>query len=105
MKNYEAKMTYLIRKQHGKCPIALESGKFEFPTELHHRVHNTKVNRKLYPLFLNSVWNLYAVDHAHHIMRPAFGKISYREAAKREEFLGRHPIISKAVNMKESDDL
>jgi len=100
MKNYEAKMMYLIRKQNGQCPIALESGKDIFPLELHHRTHNTKVNRKLYPLFIHSVWNLYAVDHIHHLMRPAFGKIVYREAAKREEFLMRHPMIARAVNLE-----
>ncbi len=98
MKNYHVKLNYLTRKQKLLCPIADAHYGCALPGELHHRLHNTKVNRRLYPLFIDSVWNLYAVDHNYHMMYGSFGKISVLEATKREAFLERHPMIATAVN-------
>ena len=105
MKNYHAKQFYLTRKQKGMCPIAKAHGETAAPQELHHRLHNTKINKRLYPLFIDSVWNLMAVDHDWHMMYGSFGKISVLEAEKREAFLERHPMIAAAVNMGGADDL
>ena len=105
MKNYHAKLIYLFDKQRGICPIAKAHYGHALPNELHHRIHNTKVNRRLYPLFINSIWNLMAVDHNYHMMYGSFGKISVLEATKREAFLERHPMIAAAINMEDADDL
>lgn len=104
MKHYGEKFRFLVARQGGLCPIARERyGWAEAPTELHHRIHNTKVNRKLYPLYIDSVWNLAAVSHWSHMAFPSWGRISYREAAARERFLERHPRIAAAVNFDETN--
>ena len=103
MKNYEAKWAYLTSKTKGICPIAKDKeGWAEPATELHHIIHNTKVNRKLYPLLIDSVWNLVAVNHYWHMKYPTFGRPYgwQMKAVRREAFLERHPMIAKAVNME-----
>ena len=100
MKHYEEKLTYLLRKQKGLCYIAKAKGKIYPATELHHMlIHNTKTNKKKYPLLINSVWNLVAVSNKYHLMYPSFGRCSYLNANKIESFLQRHPMIAAAVNM------
>ena len=101
--SYFAKQLYLIGKQKGVCPIAKAHGKGAFAKELHHRLHKTKVNKRLYPIFIDSIWNLIAVDHDNHMMHGSFGKISVLEAEKREAFLRRHPVIAAAINMEGAD--
>ena len=106
MKNYHVKLNYLIRKQKLLCPIAVAHHGLARSRELHHRLHNTKVNRRPYPLFIDSVWNLMAVNHNYHMMYGSFGKISVLEATKREAFLERHPAIAKAINFEgENNDI
>jgi len=103
IKNYEKKWTYLLRRQHGICPIGkAKDGWAEAPTELHHRCHRIGWAVRRFPLFMDSVWNLMAVNHNYHMQWPSFGKISYEEAARRERFLQRHPMIARAVNCEES---
>jgi hypothetical protein len=67
-------------------------------TELHHRLHNTKVNKKKYPLFLNSMLNLMPVCNMYHLTNPSYGKITDYQADKYERFLERHPKICAFVN-------
>lgn len=102
IKNYEKKFAYLVRKQGGICPIAKTRDKWaEAPTELHHRCHRTSWAIKKFPLFIDSLWNLMAVNHNWHMQWPSFAKISFFEAEKREAFLQRHPMIAKAVNCED----
>jgi hypothetical protein len=100
MKNYTAKFRYLIRRQNGNCAIAVAYDGAAAPDSLHHRLHNTKVNRKKYPLLIDSLWNLVAVNMAWHMQHPSFGGMWPREALSREAFLGRHPMIAAALNME-----
>jgi len=101
MNNYIHKVQYLYRRQKGLCAITGEPLQAHYKQDLHHAgVYNTKVNRKLYPLFIDSVWNLVLVDHEAHLDRPLYGRISYREADHREAFLRRHPMIAQAMNME-----
>ncbi len=101
--NYQAKFEYLYLKQNGRCAIATSHGRIAAITELHHAGrHNTGADRKLYPLLVNSLWNLVAVNHLWHMKYPAWGKQKGTEwASKREAFLGRHPRIAKKLNMEE----
>ena len=67
-------------------------------TELHHCIHNTKINRKRFPNYIHSLWNLVGVNHWWHLNNGSWGKISLKEADIREAFLKRHPRINKFMN-------
>jgi len=97
--NYETKHNYLFQRHRGYCPIARSRGRLAAVTDLHHAgVHNTKVNRARYPLLINSLWNLVAVNRGWHMQYPSWGRIPYLEAEKREAFLRRHPAIAARLN-------
>lgn len=98
--NYQAKMSYLSAKYRGCCGIAQRFDKYAHITELHHRCHNTKANRRKYPLFINSVWNLMPVNHDWHMRHGSAGKIFDLEALNRERFLQQHPQIAVIVNFE-----
>ena len=107
--HYEKKFTYLIEKQirdtgFEHCPIMWEvNSVYIKPDSLHHtKVHNTKSNKKRYPLLLNSLLNLTPVFNAIHITRGSWGKISEYNADKIERFLERHPLAARFVNDLES---
>jgi hypothetical protein len=96
--NYEIKMRFLSEVQGGNCAIAADEGKVAPITELHHRLHQTKENRKCFPLFINSVLNLTAVNHNFHMQRPSFGKIYLRTALKIERYLSRKTSVNVWCN-------
>ncbi len=102
--NYYEKKHYLIKHQRGECAIAHDLCKKGTQTlthgqpELHHQLHNTKINRKRFPNYINSLWNLVVVCHDLHMENPSFGNISLLEADKREDFLIQHPMINKFMN-------
>lgn len=99
--NYEAKLRHIIWKQEACCAIAAETGITAPITELHHAgVHNTKINRKRFPLLIHSLWNLRGVNHNIHLCNGSWGKISLIEADKREAFLQRHPMIAKKLHLE-----
>ena len=98
MDNYKSKFLYLAIRQNWQCPIATKYGYSRICTELHHKLHNTKVNRKKYPLFIHSLLNLVAVNHDMHMAHPSYAKISNLQAGKYEAFLKRHPKIYEFVN-------
>lgn len=100
MKQYTQKFAYLLRRQHGNCAIAAEYDGAAAPDSIHHRLHDTKVNRQKYPLLIDSLWNLLAVNADWHMMHPSFGAIRTLEADRREAFLRRHPMIAEALNME-----
>lgn len=100
--NYLKKAEYIICRQLGHCAIAWAYHKRADITELHHAgVHNTKVNRKKYPLLIHSLWNLMGVNHKWHMEHPYFGRIHYQQADRREAFLQRHPMIAAGLNCEE----
>jgi len=93
---------YLIEKSLNICPIAFrEKGYFITPDCLHHAgIHNTKLNRKLYPAVVHSVFNLMAVKNdPWHLTNASYGiwKGDLR-AQGLQKFLERHPMICKWVN-------
>lgn len=68
------------------------------PHEIHHaRCHNTKVNRRRYPLFVDSLFNLVAVNHDWHMMYPSWGKWSERQVAWFERRLAASPDLCRKV--------
>ena len=95
----------IYRNQNGWCAIAESLDKVAEITELHHaHIHNTKPNRKRFPLLINSLWNLYGVNHHYHMANPSWsppkGRWSLMECDKREEFLNRHPLIRKGLQCR-----
>ena len=100
----DAKMRILVEKYGPWCPIALsKSNEREKVTDLHHQhLHNTKTNRKLYPLLLHSLWNLVPVSNRYHVVFGSYCRGGERwgdiECQKRERFLERHKCFSKALN-------
>ena len=96
---YEEKADLLYNKFHGLCQIAMSQDKIAPCTELHHyRVHNTKYNRKKFPLLVNSILNLIPVNHAYHMQKPSFGIITDHQAGLIERYLERNPSTNKFVN-------
>lgn len=99
--NRAAKVKILMQLQRYNCAIADSMGIYSDPHELHHAgVPNTKINRKLYPLLIHSIWNLKIVNHWLHMTHGSFGRMSVREARSREAFLEAHPCIAKRLNME-----
>ena len=99
--NRSLKVKHLLVMQGYECPIAKNFGEWATPEEIHHAgVHNTEVNRRLYPLLIHSLWNLLLVNHQFHMKHGSFGRMSEKEAASREAFLERHPCIAKKLNME-----
>lgn len=97
---YLSKFNHVYRRQFGSCSIADSLDQVAEITELHHtHIHNTKPNRRRYPLLLNSLWNLYGVNHHFHMENPSWspstGRWSLLECDNRERFLERHPMIAR----------
>lgn len=102
MKNYEEKFKYLSQRCKGICPIGVEKyGTVDRVTELHHLLHNTRIHRRKYPLFIDSMLNLMPVAHKNHMAWPSYGKIFDYQAKRYEDFLEKHPKIAKMVNEPE----
>lgn len=55
-------------------------------TEFHHKMPNTKTNQKIYPLFLQSIFNCFPICNDCHMSKPKI-KISYALANSYEEWL------------------
>ena len=101
MNGYLAKINYLAEKQGYNCAIAKAHGEYAMPTELHHtRCHNTIVNRRMFPLLIDSTWNLTLVSHKWHMQYPSWGKWSLLECERRENFLLRHTQIAARLNFE-----
>ena len=60
-------------------------------TEIHHKLSNTKVNRKKFPLFIESIFNLCPINHDCHMSKP-LPTISEWKAAIYEEWLKEYNI-------------
>lgn len=74
----------MLRVSNGKCQCSFECVKQV--TEFHHKLPNTKVNQKLFPLFLQSPFNCLPINNDCHMSKPKI-KVSESEATVFEEFL------------------
>ena len=57
-----------FRQNGGYCMCSKEC--LEMSNEIHHKLPNTKVNKKKYPLFLESIFNLCPINHDCHMSKP-----------------------------------
>ena len=90
-------------RQKGACEIWKERGRRRgiacmHPEDLHHRVPNKKMNRRRFPLLIDSLLNLVAVNHAMHMEWPSWGRFSLLQADRMERALERWPRASAFVN-------
>jgi len=97
----------LFAGTNGICQVAVDERKMgHFPVclpvqELHHAgVHESKLNRSLYPNLVHSVINIFGLSKKHHTERPHYGKMTRVEADKWERFLSQkhHRKICTWVN-------
>jgi hypothetical protein len=91
--NYEEMFLYIAGLQGWRCLIALDLEEEAPIQELHHRLHNTEENRRRYPLFINSVFNLVGVNHAYHMKCSFWGEYSLIEADRIERYLEQNPEV------------
>jgi len=73
-----------FRLGNGYCMCSKECT--ERATDLHHKLSNSKVNKKTFPLFIDSIFNLLPIYNGCHLSKP-IPKISINEAAVYEEWL------------------
>lgn len=73
-----------LKAAFGFCQCS--EGCVEKATEFHHKLSNTKVNQRLYPLFLQSIFNCCPIAHGCHMTKP-LPRISDAFAYVYEEYL------------------
>ncbi len=73
-----------VRLGNGYCQCSV--GCTESAQEIHHKLANTKVNQKLFPLFIQSVFNACPINHGCHMTKP-LPRISAHKAGIYEEYL------------------
>lgn len=75
--------TAIFRAQNGKCKLCLKQ-----MTDCHHRLENTATNRKLFPMYLNSIFNCVGLcrdchtnkTHEPEIRKPLLSEVSEYES-------------------------
>ena len=70
------------KAQHGKCKLCEQS-----IVDFHHKLHNTKVNNKLFPNYIHSVFNCVGLCRDCHDHRKHEFKVGLTEAAVYEHAL------------------
>ncbi len=73
-----------VRIGNGYCQCSV--GCVKPAQELHHKLANTKVNQKLYPVFLQSIFNACPISRNCHASKP-LPRVREHEAAIFEEYL------------------
>lgn len=89
MKNYEEKIFYFS----AKWPEVFLGEK----VDLDHVFPQTKANRKLYPLFIDSILNLRPLRHGDHMNKRPVG-FRYFESEIYEKILNSYEYLSKVLN-------
>lgn len=95
--NYEKKYDHLMEYQDGCC--AITDLPFDGTPEVHHLLAETRVNCKLFPQLIHSVWNLRLVDHDAHMSKPLPERLPLHVAEKVEAHLAQNPDVAALVNM------
>ena len=72
------------RLGHGYCNCRKDCVKKA--TQVHHKLPDTKPNRKRFPLFLNSIFNACPINHDCHLTKP-LPTVTEEEAEVYEEYL------------------
>ena len=89
--DYDRKFSILWHRQFGRCAITGEKLTGHHKIDLHHILPNTKPNRKLYPHYIDSLWNLQLVENGAHLTKPHAKHPPYAEIAHAESVLAQRP--------------
>lgn len=73
-----------FRIAHGYCQHSNDCA--ERANEIHHKLSNTQVNRRRFPLFIDSIFNACPINHGCHMGKP-LPRIREHEAEIYEEYL------------------
>ncbi len=100
--DYQKKFNHLWKKQSGRCAVTgtllVQGNKID----LHHIMAATKVNRKLYPAFIESVWNLALIYHDVHMSKAMPKACLEWRINLAEGLLEGRPDLAYAVGMDEA---
>lgn len=101
----EFKVNYLYWHNNATCGCGKPLTKTEYKCydlvnnlDLHHRLKDSKGNRKNFPLFIDSILNLQLIRHGCHIDGKHLEHFTEYQAEKYERCLKKHPMICKFVN-------
>lgn len=81
----------LWRRQLGRCAITGEPLDRSRKIDRHHKLANKGFNRRLYPHFIDSAWNVCLVKHGGHLNKPKPKAPPYHVAARAEAILKAFP--------------
>ena len=104
MKNYETKRDYLMGVQGWWCPICKYDINTQEKIDLHHTLHNTKPNRKKFPLLIHSIFNLQLVHHSCNTgnwgksKANSFNNMPVLMAEQLEYYLEQRPYMAEWAN-------
>jgi hypothetical protein len=100
LKNHNFIFEHHMRKQNGICPICGKDFYQEYnPPTIQHRLSNSKHNRELYPLFIDSTLNTVIIHlNENTTTHRSYGRISEYRADKIEKRLRKYPSLAKRVN-------
>lgn len=102
MDDYQRKFNHLWKKQSGRCGVTgvlLIRGS---SVDMHHVLSDTKVNRRLYPNFVSSVWNLCLIFHDIHMSKALPKHAPEWQIRMAEGLLATHPGIEYEMNMADA---
>jgi len=103
--NYKELFFYVSVVWGCMCPIAASHNKWASPESLHHRLPNSKINRKRFPLFIDSVFNVVPVDDNFHMKYPGWGQYKVFEADKIERYIIEHKECLEIGYFKSKEEL
>jgi hypothetical protein len=102
MKDYDEKFYYLIRKQGGKCAITGKKFTCRWLIQMHHIIAKDKPSCRLYPDYIDCVWNLALVDGGSHDNDPLPKKPGWPEVALLNEIVRDYPGIEYEMTAEEA---
>ena len=102
MKDYDKKFNFLVRKQGGRCAITGEKFAVKWLIEIHHVIAKDKTNCKLYPNYIDCVWNLRLVSSGPHQNYPLPKKPGWLEVAVLDEIVRDYPGIEYEMTAEEA---
>ena len=99
------KIAYLWQVQQGRCAITgqeLDPAQVHnrWYAQLHHAISQADMNKRLYPRFIHSVWNLHLVKAGPHGTFPTPKGIPHLLACRIDELLKDDEDLRAAVNME-----
>ena len=100
--DYEKKFTHLFMHQNGRCAITGAVLTKDKKIDMHHVYAKKGWRCKLYPLYIDSVWNLVLAFNDSHTTKTKPKPPPEWKIRKAEGLLAMHPGIEYQMDMKEA---